>query len=447
VLQQESLGWTEAQFAAPSRSKAEHPISMMAYRSRAVAAPTEGDLDSILCKAQQRNRAEGLTGLLIYDQGCYFQWLEGPAQALARVWESIRRDSRHRDIHVLRQESMPKRFFGAWDMRLARRARGKLDATLAVLAAPQDLLKHLRMQPSGLAYAAWDGIFADLVIPRLRGSLGPNESNQPHRAVVWHPHDGAAAQLAGLTLAVDQGAAAHYINDLVEQGADLETLYRDVFEPAARCLGGLADADSHQDLEISWGLARLQIEARRVGAAIASPLHAIRPGHAVLVAPQPGETDGLGAAISSELFLRDGWDVSCEYPRSDLGLDELLHEHWFDVLDLSLSSATRRDSRLPNMGATILSARGASKNPELTVIVQGRSVFERPRASLLVGADAGCASAVDSVSVALRLLDELAAAKTAVAGLVPQSRALGQAGNAAAASLRLFERRFRSTVF
>lgn len=442
MLQQESLGWTETQVAPPSWTKGEQPISMMAYRSRAVAAPTEGDLDTILCKAQQRNRAEGLTGLLIYDRGCYFQWLEGPAQALSRVWESIRRDSRHRDIHVLRQESVPRRFFGAWDMRLARRARGKIGATLAVLAAPQDLLKHLRMQPCGLPHAAWDGIFADLVIPRLNGQHRPNEFIAPQRAALWHPSDGAAANLAGLALAVDEGGAAQFINGLVEQGADLETLYRDVFEPAARCLGGLGDADARHEMELTLALIRLQIEARRLGTSIARPLHAIRTAHEVLVAPQPGEPHGLSAAISSEMFLRDGWDVTCEFPRNDLGLDQLVHEQWFDVLDLSLSAATRRESRLTSMGATIRSARRASKNPELAVIVHGRSFFDRPRASSTVGADAGCGTAVDAVALALRHLDELAASKSVAARA--QSRGRDLPDDTAAETVRSFERQFRS---
>ena len=51
---------------------------------------------------------------------------------------------------------------------------------------------------------------------------------------------GPALWCAGLLLAVDQIATAGYINSLMTQGASLETLFQEVFEPAARFLGGLA---------------------------------------------------------------------------------------------------------------------------------------------------------------------------------------------------------------
>lgn len=442
MLHQEFTPWISGR--PTSSPGADEPIAMMAYRSRAVQAPTERELDRLLRNAQDRNRSEHLSGLLIYDQGFFFQWIEGPSESLGRVWNSIQHDPRHREIQVLREQVIGKRFFGDWDMRLARRVRGRIDTALAVLEAPEDLLKRVRLQPSNLSRDAWDDIFADLVVPGLR-SRHLQAHPMPRRvATIWHPELGAAEELAGLALAIDHGAAAQFISGLVDQGASIETLFREVFEPAARHLGGLRDDDLRTDFEIHAGLGRLQFEVRRLGASFEHPLYAIRPEHSVLISPEPGESDGLSLAMSSELFWRDGWEVSCEFPTTDGELGLALKNRWFDVLDLSLSTAIRSDRALATMSATIRAAHAASLNPALMVIVDGRWFCERPQSFRDVGADAGCVTVVEAVPAAHRLL---AGATDRVGRGGTAWRPRVRSAATAASSMRLFERQFRSTVF
>jgi hypothetical protein len=381
-------------------------------------------LERLLRKAQERNRRESLTGLLIYDQGSYFQWLEGPPASLARVWDAIRRDPTHRDAQILREQPIPKRFFEDWDMRLAVRATADSDRGLAIVASGRLPSAQRAVAPAVLPRTAWDEIFSDVVVPKLKAAHVPTPVPV---ALVWHADAAAPAILAGTSLAVDEGAAAHYIDGLIEQGANLETLYQEVFEPAARYLGGLWYDDERSDAEVTLGLCRLQIEARRLGASIPHPLHAIKPGHAVLVAPQPGEPHGVTAAMSSELFWRDGWDVSCEYPSTDQVLVDLVHDSWFDVLDLSLSGAYRRDDRLQAMGSSIRAAQAASLNPALAVIVNGRAFVERRHAFFSVGADAACVTVVEAVATAQRLLDTLATQHRIEQALLDTPRSRGAA--------------------
>jgi hypothetical protein len=444
MLHHEFTPWISGRPTAAADG-ADEPIVMMAYRSRAVHAPTERELDQLLRKAQERNRTEHLSGLLIYDQGYFFQWIEGPSDALGRVWHSIQGDPRHREIEVLREQVIDRRFFGHWDMRLARRVRGRIDTALAVLEAPEDLLKRVRLQPSSLGRDAWDDIFADLVVPRLRRKHLRMHPMPRRVATLWHAEDHAAVELAGLALAVDGGAAAQFINGLVNEGANLETLFCEVFEPAARHLGGLRADDRRTDFEIHAGLGRLQFEVRRLGASLEHPLYAIRPNHSVLIAPEPGEPAGLGSAMSSELFWRDGWEVSCEFPASDAELGESLKNRWFDVLDLSLSTAMRSDRALTMMSTTIRAAHAASLNPALMILVDGRAFFERPQSFRDVGADAACVTVVEAVPAAHRLLTAAAGrGRTGIAVARPRGRS---DASAASSSMRLFERQFRSTVF
>jgi hypothetical protein len=109
--------------------------------------------------------------------------------------------------------------------------------------------------------------------------------------------------------------------------------------------------------------------------------------------------------LASELFWRGGWDVACEFPNTDDALRDLVHQQWFDVLELSSSGSLCRDHRLQAMRSSIQAAQSASLNPALAVIVDGRSFFERPDAYLEVGAHLACISSIDALPAAEHLLD------------------------------------------
>ena len=96
-------------------------LATLAYRSRASEPFSEAQLQELLVSSQANNHKSGLTGLLLYDEGRFFQWIEGHPEQLKDVWEVIQKDQRHTDIELMGQQSIPLRFFGDWDMRLSVR--------------------------------------------------------------------------------------------------------------------------------------------------------------------------------------------------------------------------------------------------------------------------------------------------------------------------------------
>ncbi len=97
---------------------------------------------------------------------------------------------------------------------------------------------------------------------------------------------------------------------------------------------------------------------------------------------------------NSEVLWNAGWTPHCEYPRDDHALEALVAATWFDVLDLSLSAAFRREHWLPRLQKTISAARHASRNPALVVVVGGRLFAEHLAVGAEVGADAASPTAV-----------------------------------------------------
>lgn len=90
------------------------------YISRAVFAVTPSVIEEILVAARRNNQRDGLSGLLISDQGLFFQILEGPDDAIARCYARILQDQRHCDVRLMSDDMHPARAFPDWKMGYAQ---------------------------------------------------------------------------------------------------------------------------------------------------------------------------------------------------------------------------------------------------------------------------------------------------------------------------------------
>jgi hypothetical protein len=91
----------------------------LVYCSRAAAGTTEAAVDGIIATARRRNPVKGITGLLVFGGGIFFQWLEGPRDHVTQLMGNIRRDPRHDTIVALSEsEEVRERVFPDWAMEL-----------------------------------------------------------------------------------------------------------------------------------------------------------------------------------------------------------------------------------------------------------------------------------------------------------------------------------------
>jgi EAL domain-containing protein (putative c-di-GMP-specific phosphodiesterase class I) len=74
------------------------------------------ELGRLLARARRHNADNGITGMLLYAEGSFFQVLEGEAEVIDRLFAIIARDKRHRDITVIIREPIARREFGDWSM-------------------------------------------------------------------------------------------------------------------------------------------------------------------------------------------------------------------------------------------------------------------------------------------------------------------------------------------
>jgi Sensors of blue-light using FAD len=91
-------------------------LYQLAYLSSALAKPSETGLRAILETSRRNNGADGITGLLLYHDGNFFQVLEGAKGAVLTCYDRIVADSRHHGHIVLLSEEISQRNFSDWSM-------------------------------------------------------------------------------------------------------------------------------------------------------------------------------------------------------------------------------------------------------------------------------------------------------------------------------------------
>jgi len=217
-----------------------------------------------------------------------------------------------------------------------------------------------------------------------------------------------STSLASLLIEVDASSAFALVEASLYRFVSLGSLATDLLEPAARDLGDLWQSDDCTEIDVTLGLSRLQAIAREFG--LGAPRLRARHPPVVLVAPQPGETHMLGAVLDAEMLWQAGWSPRVEFPSSSSALDMLVASTWIDVVDLSLSTSFQRDDRLAQIGKTIASARLASLNPDVAVVVSGRvfsdlaKMNESAATGRRIGADGTFGSAAQAQSAILQAL-------------------------------------------
>lgn len=131
-------------------------LETFVYCSRASQGVGEAEVDRLIEFSQRRNVARGITGVLVFGNGVFFQWVEGPPREVQKLVASLHGDSRHHDIVELdRSVDKRERLYPGWEME-----RVEADEIRAVLldalessedhnnvAALKRILQHLDSAP------------------------------------------------------------------------------------------------------------------------------------------------------------------------------------------------------------------------------------------------------------------------------------------------------------
>jgi EAL domain-containing protein (putative c-di-GMP-specific phosphodiesterase class I) len=94
------------------------PIYFVLYVSRATQPMTSQTLAELQKQSRDANRAAGISGCLLYQDGCFLQMIEGQRETLLALLDRIKADPRHRDFKLIIEGPVTRRIFRDWGMAL-----------------------------------------------------------------------------------------------------------------------------------------------------------------------------------------------------------------------------------------------------------------------------------------------------------------------------------------
>ena len=96
------------------------------YASAATRHFETAELTALLEAARRHNDGVGLTGMLLYTEGSFFQVLEGVPDVVNALYTRIELDKRHMQVTKIVAEAIPNRSFAHWTMGFSQVCRKDL---------------------------------------------------------------------------------------------------------------------------------------------------------------------------------------------------------------------------------------------------------------------------------------------------------------------------------
>ncbi len=92
------------------------PIYHLIYQSSATVRLDQKQLMELLKLARLKNEGAGLSGMLLYRDGLYLQYVEGLRSDVYALLNRLKNDPRHQAIRIIRESILRHRLFSDWSM-------------------------------------------------------------------------------------------------------------------------------------------------------------------------------------------------------------------------------------------------------------------------------------------------------------------------------------------
>jgi hypothetical protein len=91
-------------------------LSQLVYVSLRTPSCTEEEIQKILASCKKNNKEEDVTGVLLYSDTHFLQYLEGDYRNISSLYDKIKLDKRHKSALMVSSAPISKRSFPSWQM-------------------------------------------------------------------------------------------------------------------------------------------------------------------------------------------------------------------------------------------------------------------------------------------------------------------------------------------
>ena len=133
-------------------------LKRIKYISRTSRTMSQDEVSELREVSVRNNVREGITGILIEVKGIFFQVMEGPGEAVDRLYERISKDDRHTEMLLLSSvDSLNMRMFPDWAMKTVQLGEqdGRTDAIKLLLETTVEAHARVENLTAGVERVMW----------------------------------------------------------------------------------------------------------------------------------------------------------------------------------------------------------------------------------------------------------------------------------------------------
>jgi hypothetical protein len=91
-------------------------LTHLVYVSTRKRNCTDEEIEKILAACRTNNGPLDITGVLLYSETRFIQYVEGKSTALTSLYDKIKKDARHEKVVMISYNPITERIFPSWQM-------------------------------------------------------------------------------------------------------------------------------------------------------------------------------------------------------------------------------------------------------------------------------------------------------------------------------------------
>jgi hypothetical protein len=118
-------------------------LSHLAYVSTRKKNCTDEEIEKILAACKVNNGPLDITGVLLYSDNKFIQYVEGEAASLMSLYDKIKKDSRHEKVVMISYNSIAKRIFPSWQMGSRKLPSDNINFSTGITPADREVFENI----------------------------------------------------------------------------------------------------------------------------------------------------------------------------------------------------------------------------------------------------------------------------------------------------------------
>lgn len=117
-------------------------LSHLVYVSVRQPSCTDQEIEKILASCKKNNAGLDITGVLLYSDTQFVQYLEGEYKEISALYDRIKSDPRHKNAVLITSAPIQKRLFPSWQMG-SKKLGSSVDFKTDITASDKELFKDI----------------------------------------------------------------------------------------------------------------------------------------------------------------------------------------------------------------------------------------------------------------------------------------------------------------